>query len=116
MACGQEGVLEHFVSSSSPSFQLSQQLSPKLHNVLQTSCMLYLHGLRTRIYHGKPQIFRKPEYLIMFIGQYGQPEQVIQCDSINCIFSPNHPKTCAGASCKRTCWQYRQPSEQFCER
>ncbi|KIP02804.1 hypothetical protein PHLGIDRAFT_20396 [Phlebiopsis gigantea 11061_1 CR5-6] len=41
------------------------------------------------------------------------PEQIIPCDGTNCIFSPNHPSDCSGSTCKKKCWQYRQPSEQY---
>lgn len=44
---------------------------------------------------------------------YALPEQIIECDRTNCVFSPNHPSSCSGASCKKTCWQYRQPTEQY---
>ncbi|KAI0342233.1 hypothetical protein BDW22DRAFT_172877 [Trametopsis cervina] len=44
---------------------------------------------------------------------YTMPEEIIECTSVNCIFSRQHPTTCSGSSCKRTCWQYRQPTEQY---
>ncbi|KAI0677396.1 hypothetical protein C8Q78DRAFT_1074099 [Trametes maxima] len=40
----------------------------------------------------------------------------VACDSPRCIFSPNHPQTCTGDSCRRTCWQYRPAPQQYTEK
>ena len=34
-----------------------------------------------------------------------QPDEYITCDNPKCKFSPAHPPTCSGESCKRGCWQ-----------
>ncbi|CAL1703131.1 unnamed protein product [Somion occarium] len=44
---------------------------------------------------------------------YAMPEENMPCDNPHCKFSPAHPSTCTGASCKQTCWQYRQPTQQY---
>ncbi|KII89468.1 hypothetical protein PLICRDRAFT_41129 [Plicaturopsis crispa FD-325 SS-3] len=41
------------------------------------------------------------------------PDVLIQCDSRNCKFSPNHPADCKPPSCTRTCAQYRGYPEQY---
>ncbi|KAI0832578.1 hypothetical protein BC628DRAFT_330587 [Trametes gibbosa] len=33
------------------------------------------------------------------------PDEDVQCDNVNCIFSPNHPPECTGEHCKKKCWQ-----------
>ncbi|OSD02167.1 hypothetical protein PYCCODRAFT_447286 [Trametes coccinea BRFM310] len=37
----------------------------------------------------------------------------VQCDNPRCKFSPMHPKSCQGASCKQTCKQYRGHPQQY---
>ncbi|KAJ3553316.1 hypothetical protein NM688_g3678 [Phlebia brevispora] len=44
---------------------------------------------------------------------YALPEEMIQCDNVHCKFSTRHPPSCTGPSCKKTCWQYRQPPQQY---
>ncbi|KAL4254436.1 hypothetical protein ABKN59_003682 [Abortiporus biennis] len=44
---------------------------------------------------------------------YPMPEETVVCDNPRCKFSPKHPPTCTGAACKQTCWQYRQPTQQY---
>ncbi|TRM56997.1 hypothetical protein BD626DRAFT_412681 [Schizophyllum amplum] len=41
------------------------------------------------------------------------PDQLIECESTTCKFSPNHPPTCRPPTCTKTCWQYRQYPEQY---
>ncbi|KAI0375793.1 hypothetical protein BV20DRAFT_959844 [Pilatotrama ljubarskyi] len=43
------------------------------------------------------------------------PDEDIRCDRTNCIFSPNHPPTCSGEACKRSCWHYRAAPQQYTE-
>ncbi|KAI0668294.1 hypothetical protein C8Q78DRAFT_979931 [Trametes maxima] len=44
---------------------------------------------------------------------YPMPDQEVQCDSPRCKFSPMHPKSCGGSSCKQTCKQFRQHPQQY---
>ncbi|RDX53937.1 hypothetical protein OH76DRAFT_1399108 [Lentinus brumalis] len=43
------------------------------------------------------------------------PDELIQCFGTKCIFSPNHPRSCTGAECKKRCWQYRSAPQQYTE-
>ncbi|KAI0344948.1 hypothetical protein BDW22DRAFT_980714 [Trametopsis cervina] len=65
--------------------------------------------------HSDPMCFRRQVcYIYRRCGHaYTMPDEIIVCASTTCIFSPNHPAHCTGPSCKKTCWQYRQPSEQY---
>ncbi|GJE88146.1 hypothetical protein PsYK624_042290 [Phanerochaete sordida] len=44
---------------------------------------------------------------------FTMPDEHIACDNPKCKFSPVHPPNCTGDDCKRRCWQYRQPSQQY---
>ncbi|EIW61041.1 uncharacterized protein TRAVEDRAFT_46265 [Trametes versicolor FP-101664 SS1] len=41
------------------------------------------------------------------------PDEQVPCNSPRCKFSPAHPKSCGGASCKQTCKQIRQYPQQM---
>ncbi|KAJ7119133.1 hypothetical protein C8R44DRAFT_625743, partial [Mycena epipterygia] len=43
----------------------------------------------------------------------GHAENLVQCGSTHCKFSPNHPAGCVPPSCKRTCNQYHLYPEQY---
>ncbi|KAF7441373.1 hypothetical protein PC9H_001723 [Pleurotus ostreatus] len=41
------------------------------------------------------------------------PDQLNQCDSPRCKFSPYHPSSCQPPACTKTCIQYRGYPEQY---
>ncbi|TRM57161.1 hypothetical protein BD626DRAFT_225253 [Schizophyllum amplum] len=41
------------------------------------------------------------------------PDQMIECGSRNCKFSPNHPPSCQPPRCTQTCAQYRLYPELY---
>ncbi|THH26814.1 hypothetical protein EUX98_g7376 [Antrodiella citrinella] len=52
-------------------------------------------------------------YYVLCGHSITEPDVEIKCNSPKCIFSPKHPATCTGPSCKEKCFQYHQFPQQF---